>query len=228
MTRALAKILAVMLLALGPRFPCAAADKTTPVNDRQLAALFFIDYGRSYGYQVMMARIQLETDRAELARDEKILVQKEELWRRQAIPQIDLEIARLKDIWNRKQIVVSEKNLAYLTAEYEAMQLMAKHFAGIEVSVEALYATFRRGWDAGCDKGPDEVEAMKAWADFQTKLLERSRELNSQGNEPLSALYEKETQIAIARSNYQNRSGSLDRCRAVLFPSLEDILAIKR
>lgn len=222
------RVVAAIVLAAISGTACLASDKNAAVNDRQLAALFFFDYGRSYGYQLMMARIQLETDRAELERDAIILQQKEELFRKNAIPQIELDVARLKDTWNRKQLIVSEKSVTYIAAEYEAMVQMGKHFAGVEIPAEALYATFRRGWDAGCDKGPDEVEAMKAWAEFLQKSVERSIQLNSQGNEPLSSVLEKKAQLRIAQVNYDQRNAALDKCRKVLFPSLEDILAIKR
>jgi len=204
-----------------------ASDEKASISDRQLSVMMFVDYGRSYGYQMILARIQLATIKAELERDKALLKQKEKLARRNAIPPIELEIARLKDTWNRKQLVVAEKNLAYVSAEYDAMRQMAKHFAGVEVPADALYATFRRGWEAGCDKGPDEVATMKAWADFLAKSLERSRELNSKGNEPLASVLEREAKLKIAQANYEERRASLDRCREVLFPSLNDILAIK-
>lgn len=125
-------------------------------------------------------------------------------------------------------MIVAEKNLAYVSAEYDAMSQMARHFGGVEIPVEKLHATFRRGWEAGCDKGPDEVEAMKAWADYAKKAVERSRQLNRKGIESASSLLEKEAQVKIAVSNYENRRAGLDRCRAVLFPSLQDILSVKR
>lgn len=204
-----------------------AADEKTPMNDRQLSVMMFVDYGRSYGYQTMMARIQVDTVKAELERDQKILEQKEELLRKKAIPPIELEVAQLKDAWNRKQLIVAQKSLEYISAEYEAMTQMAQYFGGIDVPVEKLYATFRRGWDAGCEKGPDEVEAMKAWAAFSEKALERARQLNSQGDEPLASVFQKEANLKIARSNYENRLSGLDRCRKTLFPSLDEVLAVK-
>ncbi len=223
---------AALLGALGamflPSLYALASEKSAPVSDRQLAVMMFVDYGRSYGYQIMMARIQVDTVKAQLERDQQLLKQKEELFRRRAIPPIEVEIARLKDTWNRKQLIVAEKNLGYVSAEYDAMSQMARHFGGLDIPVEQLYATFRRGWEAGCDKGPDEVEAMKAWADYAAKSLERSRQLHSQKNESTASLLEKESQMKIATSNYENRRAGLDRCRALLFPSLEDITAIKR
>lgn len=204
-----------------------ANDRNAPVNDRQLAVMMFVDYGRSYGYQVMMARIHLETVKAQLERDQQLLSQKDELRRKRTIPPIELEVAQLKDIWNWKQLIVAEKNLVYVSAEYEAMSQMARHFGGLNIPLSDLYATFRRGWEAGCDKGPDEVEAMKAWADYAKKAVERSRQLNKQGIESASSLLEKEAQVKVALSNYENRRAGLERCRSQLFPSLDDILAVK-
>ena len=106
------------------------------------------------------------------------------------------------------------------------MKKMSQHFAGVNVPRDELYGVFRRGWEAGCEKGPDEVEAMKAWVEYSRKSLERARELNRQGGESLASVLEKEAQLKIAESNYQNRLARLDRCREVLFPSPEDIKAI--
>ena len=216
----------LLVLLLSPQ--SLASDNKAAVTDRQIAVMMFLDYGRSYGYQTMLAEIQIDTIKAELERDEALLRQKEELFRRKAIPPIELEIAQLKDTWNRKQLIVAEKGLAAVAAQYEAMKEMAKYFAGGTVPVNSLYAIFRRGWEAGCDKGPDEVAAMQAWADFSRKALERSRQLNSQGNESFASVLAKKAQLKIARSNYEERQARLDRCREVLFPSLEDILAIER
>lgn len=226
--RALGLALAGCLLALFLSQPSLADDDKTAVTDRQLSVMMFVDYGRSYGYQTMLAQIQIDAVKAELERDQKLLKQKEELFRKRAIPPIELEIAQLKDAWNRKQLIVAEKSLATVAAQYEAMQKMAQHFGGVDVPVADLYAIFRRAWDAGCEKGPDEVVAMKAWADYSTRALERARELNSQGNEPLASVLAKEAQAKIAQSNYQQRESRLDRCRQVLFPSLDDILAVER
>ena len=226
--RALTPVLASCLLALFLSQPSLADDDKTAVTDRQLSVMMFVDYGRSYGYQTMMASIQVDSVKAELERDEKILQQKEELFRRKAIAPIELEIAKLKDIWNRKQLIVAEKSLATVAAQYEAMKKMARHFGGVDVPVADLYAIFRRAWDAGCEKGPDEVVAMKAWADYSIKALERARELNRQGNESLASVLAKEAQAKIAQSNYEQRQSRLDRCRDVLFPSLDDIRAIER
>lgn len=206
--------------------PAAAVAEKPAISSDQLLMLYFTDSGRSFGYQVMMARIQIDTVKAELVRDEALLRQNEELHAKNAIPLIDLQISQLKDAWNRKQLIVAEKNLAYVSAEYEAMSQMAEHFAGAQIAVEALYSTFRRGWDAGCDKGPDEVVAHQAWAAYAEKSLERARQLNERGSVPDSEVLEREAQLVIARSNYQNRQAGLDRCRKVLFPSLEDVLAL--
>jgi hypothetical protein len=205
-----------------------AAGAKGPVTDRQVAVMMFVDYGRSYGYQAMLAKIHVDSIKAELERDKKLLEQKEGLFQRQAIPPIELDIARLKDTWNRKQLKVAEKSLAAVAAQYEAVRQMAQHFAGVEVSVDTLYATFRRGWEAGCDKGPDEVAAMQAWAEYSKKALERSRQLNSQGDESFASVLEKEAQFKIAQSNYEQRQARLDRCREVLFPTLDDIMAVAR
>ncbi|MFN3671002.1 MAG: hypothetical protein ACK4VM_03730 [Bosea sp. (in: a-proteobacteria)] len=201
-------------------------DAAKPVSDRQVAVMMFVDYGRSYGYQSMLAAIQIDMVKAQIARDQALLKQKEELHRRKAIPLVEIEIARLKDLWNRKQLVVAEKSLAAVSAQYQAMGEMAKHFGGVDVPADALYASFRRAWDAGCDKGPDEVEAMRAWAAFATKSAERTRQLNRLGRESRTSLLEKQTQQKIAQANYEQRASRLDRCRAVLFPDLKDILAL--
>jgi hypothetical protein len=212
----------VSLLVPSPR-----ALESGAANNHQMAVMLLVDYGRSYGYQTMMAKIQLERDRAEFERDSKLLLQKEELYRRKAIPLIELEIARLKDTWNRAQLVVAEKSLMFVQAEYEATVQLARHFGGVPVTVEALYATFRRGWEAGCEKGPDEVAAAKAREDFLIKVVDRAEGLYRQRNVSASSLLEKRAQLEIARSEYRHRAESVGKCRALLFPSLEDILAIK-
>jgi hypothetical protein len=196
-SRPIATILVAALLAIVSGRPALSSDPESRVNDRQLAVMMFV------------------------------LKQKEDLFRKQAIPLVELEIAQLKDAWNRKQLIVAEKNLDYVSAEYEAMGRMAKHFADGDVSVGSLYAVFRRGWEAGCAKGPDEVVAMKAWADFLDKSVARARELYARGNESFATVVEREAQLKIARSNYENRLAGLDRCRSVLFPTLDDILAIR-
>lgn len=222
-----------LLVSLSAAAACAQDESSsqgdkTPVTDRQLAVLLFVDYGRSYGYQTMMAQIQVDTVNAELERDRQILKQNEDLFRKNAVSRVELEIAQLKVTWGEKQLVVAEKNLTAIGAQYEAMKKMAEHFAGVQIPRDELYAVFRRGWDAGCEKGPDEVAAMKAWVDYSAKSLQRARELNRQGSESLASVLEKEAQLKIAESNYQNRKARLDRCRTVLFPSLENIKAIER
>jgi hypothetical protein len=216
--------LAALVMGLAP----AAWAQGTGISSDQLLMLYFTDSGRSFGYQVMLARIQVDTVEADLDRDEQILRQNMDLYARNAIPLIDLEIAQLKDTWNRKQLIVAEKSLAYVSAEYEAMSKMAQHFAGQGLSVEDLYAVFLRGWEAGCAKGPDEVVAHKAWAAFAEKALERARQLNERGSVPDSEVLAREAELAIARSNYQNREAGLDRCRKVLFPTLDEVLALPR
>lgn len=169
----------------------------------------------------------MDRDRAEFERDATLLKQKQELYRRKVIPLVEFEIAKLKDTWNKAQLVVSEKNLAYVQAEYQAMVQLAKHFGGVPLTTDALYATFRKGWEAGCDKGPDEVAATKARMDFMEKVVARAEELHAQRNESLSSLLDKQAQLGIAKSEYQNRAASLDACRKLLFPSLEEVMAIK-
>lgn len=210
-----------------PLIWAARAAAEPVVGNNQIAVMLLVDYGRSYGYQTMMARIQIDRDRAQFERDAILLQQKQELYQRKAIPLVELEIVQLKDTWNRAQLVVSEKSLAFVQAEYQAMVQLAKHFGGVPLTTEALYTTFRKGWDAGCEKGPDEVAAAKARLDFLEKVVARSEQLHRQRNESLSSLLEKQTQLGIAKSEYQNRAGSLDMCRKLLFPSLEDVLAIK-
>lgn len=221
-------LLWVGLMSLVLFLPAVAAAKGTQATNDQVMQLYFTDSGRSYGYQVMMARIQLDALSAELDRDKSMLKRNEQLYANNAISLLDLQVSQLKDAWNRKQMIVAEKNLVYLSAEYEATSKMARHFAGEPVTVEELYAVFRRGWDAGCDKGPDEVAAHQAWAAFAEKSLERARQLNQRGGLSDSEVLEREAQLAIARTNYQNRLAGIDRCRAVLFPSLEDVLAPPR
>lgn len=216
----------ILTLLLIPR--AWSQDGKEPVTDRQIALLMFVDYGRSYGYQTMMASIQIDVVKSQLERDQELLKRKEALFKRKAIPAIELEIAQLKDVWNRKQLVVAEKSLAVVAAQYKAMAEMAKHFGGLKIPVESLYTQFRSGWDAGCEKGPDEAEAMKAWADYAKRSVERARQLNKTGSETLTSLLEKEAQSKIAQANYEQRNSRLDRCRAVLFPSLADVLAIPR
>ena len=218
----------VILFLCGAPFALKAqTPNPNIVSNNQIAVMLLVDYARSYGYQSMMAKIQLDRDRAQFERDAQLLKQKEELHRRKSVPLIELEIAQLKDVWNRAQLVVSEKSLAFVQAEYQAMVQLAKHFGGVPVTTEALYATFRKGWDAGCEKGPDEVAAAKARFEFLKKLVERSRQLYRERVETRSSVLEKEAQLEIARSEYDNRASSLEVCRNLLFPSLDDVQAIK-
>jgi hypothetical protein len=228
MINAVRTALAFAAIAFACTGQSLASDGNEPVTDRQIALMMFVDYGRSYGYQTMMASIQVDAVKAELERDQALLKQKETLFRRKAIPQIELEIAKLKDIWNRKQLIVAEKSLTVVAAQYKAMAEMAKHFGGEKIPIRSIYDHFRRGWDAGCEKGPAEVDAMRAWADYSTKSLERARELNSRGNESLASVLTKEAQLKVAQSNFEQRQSRLDRCRSVLFPSLDDIVAAGR
>jgi hypothetical protein len=226
MIRVVRAFAAAAVLAVLSNNPLLAEEGGTPLRQEQLFVLMFVDQGRSYGYQTMMARIHLDTVKAELERDATMFERNEELYRKKSISLINLEVSRLKDEWNRKQLVVAEKNLAFVSAEYEAMKLAAQHFGRVYISAERLYGAFLRGWEAGCDKGPDEVAAMQAWANFSAKALESARQLNAQNVEPYATVLEREAQFKIAQSNYENRLAGLDRCRGVLFPSLEDILAI--
>lgn len=225
MRPALCRMAALVALAAAP---FAATAEGTPMTTDQALMMYFTDSGRSFGYQVMIARIQVETVQAEIARDAALLARNEDLHRSNSVPLIDLEVARLKDAWNRKQLVVAEKNLEFLTAEYEAMTRLAGHFGGAGATVEELYAIFRRGWDAGCAKGPDEVAAYAAWVAFVTKSLDRARQLNARGSLPEAEVLDRVAQLAIAEANHRNRLASLDRCDKVLFPGLQDVLAVPR
>lgn len=202
-------------------------DKTS-VTDRQLSVMMSVDYGRTYGYQGKLWQIQIDTTKAELERDRQIAVQMENVSKKEAVSQIESEIAQLKVIWGEKQLIVAEENLVAVSSQFEAMKRMAKHFSGVEVPRDEVYEVFRMGWEAGCDKGPDEVDAMKAWVDFSEKSLQLSRVLHQQGNESLKSVLEKEAQLKIAETNYQSRKSRLDMCRKILFPSLEDIKSIER
>jgi len=84
------------------------------------------------------------------------------------------------------------------------------------------------GWDAGCAKGPDEVAAYAAWVAFVTRSLDRARQLNARGSLPEAEVLDRLAQLAIAEANHRNRLASLDRCDQVLFPSLQDVLAVPR
>jgi hypothetical protein len=226
MRLALAAALALATAGFASAAVAQSQDAAKPVSDRQVAVMMAVDYGRSYGYQSLLANIQVEVVKAQIKRDQALLKQKEVLYRKKAIPLIELEIAQLKDLWNRKQLVVAEKGRATVAAQYEAMTEMAKHFGNVDVPTEKLYAMFRRGWEAGCEKGPDEVDAMEAWAKFSKASAERARQLHRRGNESLASLLEKEMQQVVAEANYEQRASRLDRCKAVLFPDLKDIQAV--
>ncbi len=215
----------VLLAALAGQ-PAVGQEAETPVTSEQLFLMMFVDQGRSIGYQRMLAGIQLETVRAELERDQAILERNLDLYEKSAIPRIELEIAQLKDAWNRKQLVVAEKSAETIGAQFSAITQIARNFAGEPIPVGELFAAYRQSWEAGCDKGPDEVDAMAAWVAYAETSLERAQELHDRGSLPLSTLLERETQVHIARANHDARAARLDRCRAVLFPSLEDVLAV--
>lgn len=223
--RIVCAVIAASLAGL-PGLRASAGEAGSPVTGAQLFLLMFVDQGRTIGYQRLLAGIHLDTVKAELDRDRAILEQNRTLYERDAIPLIELEISQLKDAWNRKQLVVAEKNLAAIDAQFSAITQIARSAAGEPIPVEALYAAYRASWEAGCDKGPDEVVAMQAWAAYAEKSLERARQLHSRGSLPLSTVLEREAQLRIARANAESREARLDRCRAVLWPSLKDILSI--
>ena len=228
LTRGLRAVLFAALAALAgqPALPQTEAAAEAPVTSEQLFLMMFVDQGRAIGYQRMLAGIQLDTVRAELKRDRAILERNRALYADDAIPLIELEIAELKDAWNRKQLIVAEKNAETIGAQFSAITQIARRFAGEPIPVGELYAAYRESWEAGCDKGPDEVAAMQARLAYAEASLERARELQARGRLPLQVVLEREAQVTIARSNYDNRAARLDRCRAVLFPGLDDILAV--
>jgi hypothetical protein len=215
----------VLFIALSVQ-PAQAQESQTPVTSEQLFLMLFVDQGRTIGYQRMLAGIQLDTVRAELERDAAILERNRELYEKNAIRRIELEIAQLKDAWNRKQLIVAEKSAETIGAQFSAITRIARSFAGEPIPVGELFAAYRQSWEAGCDKGPDEVAAMAAWVAYAETSLARARQLHGRGSLPLSTLLERETQVKIARANHNARAARLDRCRAVLFPSLEDITAV--
>ena len=71
------------------------------------------------------------------------------------------------------------------------------------------------------------LAAAKARLDFMQKVVARADQLYHQRNETAASLIEKQTQLAIAETEYATRSAKLDSCRTLLFPSLEDVKAIK-
>ena len=217
---------AVLMLAALAVKPACAQEPATPVTSEQIFLMMFVDQGRSIGYQRMLAGIQLDVVQAELERDAAILARNRQLFEKNAIPRIELEIAQLKDAWNRKQLIVAEKTAETIGAQFSAITQIARNFAGEPIPVGELFAAYWQSWEAGCDKGPDEVEAMAAWVAYAETSLERARELHDRGSLPLNTLLERETQVEIARANHDARAARLDRCRAVLFPSLEDVLTV--
>ncbi|NOD65897.1 MULTISPECIES: hypothetical protein [unclassified Ruegeria] len=201
----------------------AQPDKGAPVTNDQIFMMMFADQGRSVGFQSMLIAIHLETLKAQVDRDAAILARNLELFERSAISELELEISQLKDAWNRLQLVVAEKNLTTVAAQVAALQLIGDHFAGKSVPLDDLYSAYLEGWNAGCDKGPAEVRANEAWMAYAEKALQRARELNSRGNLSDATLLQREVDLRIARSNYENRASRLDRCRQVFFPSLEEV-----
>lgn len=215
----------VLCLALAGQ-PAASQDDPTPVTGAQMFLMLFVDQGRTIGYQRMLAGIQLQTVQAELERDAAILARNLELHEKGAIPRIELEIAQLKDAWNRKQLIVARKSADAIGAQFAAITGIARRFAGEPVPVAELFDAYLQSWEAGCDKGPDEVDAMAAWVAYAEASLRRAQDLHDRGSLPLATLLERETQAKIARANHDARAARLDRCRAVLFPSLEDVMAV--
>ncbi|WP_171096798.1 hypothetical protein [Ruegeria sp. HKCCD7255] len=201
----------------------AQLDTGAPVTNDQIFMMIFADQGRSVGFQSMIMAIQLETLKAQVDRDAAILARNLELFDRSAISELELEISQLKDAWNRLQMVVAEKNLTTVAAQVAALQLIGDHFAGKSVPLDDLYAAYLKGWNAGCDKGPAEVRANEAWMAYAEKALMRARELNSRGNLSDATVLQREADLRIARSNYENRDSRLDRCREIFFPSIEEV-----
>lgn len=87
----------ILFFCGGPLAAQAQIPDPTIVSNNQIAVMLLVDYARSYGYQSMMAKIQLDRDRAQFERDAQFLKQKEELHRRKSVPLIELEIAQLKN-----------------------------------------------------------------------------------------------------------------------------------
>jgi phospholipase/carboxylesterase len=73
---------------------------------------------------------------------------------------------------------------------------------------------------------------MRAWYDIHPPALDGTRREDEAGLRRSQALVQqlldREAQRAIAESNLRHRSASLDRCDTVLFPSLQDVLALPR
>jgi hypothetical protein len=218
--------LAAVVFAVIAAWSLPAAAQNT-ASDRQIAVLMLAHYARAYGHQVTWANIQLERARARVIRDEQVLKQKQELVRRKADQPIELEIAELTIAWSRAQLAAAEKILANEQAEYDALVQVAKHYGGNPTTTESLYAIFRRGWDSGCQRLPLEVTAAKALVDLIEKTVVRARETHAQKIESLNSMMQREADLGVAKADYEYRAASLDRCRTLLLPSLEDLLAIK-
>ena len=228
--RSLSQIFRIAFIALAATAPPATqalADEAKLLNDRQVFTLMLIDQGRTLARQELLAQIQLDNVRAELERDRTMLQHKEDKFRHKEISQTEIDIARLKDEWNRRQLFVAEKNVAYFSAERAASSRIAGYFSGAQTSTVDLYAEFRRAWEAACEQAPDELAAIKAKRDYLERSVERSRDLFMQKTESYEVLIEKEAILQSTRADYSNRLGRLDQCRSTHYPSLEQILKVQ-
>src|SRR6478752_1901801 len=82
MRMALAAAVALAAVSFSSSASGVSQDAAKPVSDRQVAVMMFVDYGRSFGYQTMLATIQIDVVKAQIARDLGLLKQKEELYRK--------------------------------------------------------------------------------------------------------------------------------------------------
>jgi len=128
----------VALAALAGASVSAEEGAGTRVTDSQVFMMMFADQGRSVGYQSMLSAIQLETVQAQLKRDRALLERNLELYDREAISLLDLEIAQLKDAWSQLLLVVARKNLETIAAQVSALTLIGDPFAGKPAELGAL------------------------------------------------------------------------------------------
>ncbi len=98
MRLAIAAAVALGAVGLASLAAAQGQDVTKLVSDRQVTVMMFVDYGRSFGYQTMLAGIQIDVVKAQIERDQGLLKQKEEIYRRKVIPLVELEIARINDL----------------------------------------------------------------------------------------------------------------------------------
>lgn len=218
--------MALLLLAALAAWSLPAVAQNT-ASDRQIAVLMLTQYARAYGHQVTWANLQLERARARVISDEQVLKQKQELVRRKADQPIELEIAELTIAWSRAQLAAAEKTFANVQAEYDAWVRVARHYGGNPTTTESLYAIFRQSWDAGCQRLSLEVSVAKALVDLIEKTIVRARDTNMQKIESLNSMMQREADLGVAKADYEYRVASLDRCRTLMPPSLEDLQAIK-